>query len=183
MINYSSLQIGDIIGTTSASPLAALIKARTWGWRSMLDQKKCNHIATIVDRGHGLLYLAEMLSKGIELTELHTYDHKAPRQHICFVGRHDAFYDITTQVKYNNWILSQHSHGVKYGWDDFFRTEGWFAKRVKDHPDTMICNELPREGFKYCGIPYPSTWDNPDFCPMNWQTWVSLANKTGVAIC
>jgi hypothetical protein len=174
MINLAALRIGDIIGTTGLNPVSMAIKARLWGWRRMLDQSIPNHIAVVVDRGHGLLYLAEMLSKGIALTECNYYNHKAPAQHICFVGRHKALDDINKRVEFNNFVLKAHSIKVKYGFDDLAL---FLNLKVKDNLKTWICSELPREAFKSCGIGYPAQW-NVNCSPRDWRDWVDMQNVT-----
>lgn len=183
MINISKLEIGDIIGTTSGSPVATLIKIKTWGWRRAFSQQHSSHIATVVNRGHGLLYLAEMLPGGIELTNIHEYDNKAPRQHFCWVGRHPAFGSEEVKLKYNNLILALHSRKVRYGYDDLINyiSEG-IGIHLKDREDRIICSELPRVGFKGCSIPYPSNWEGK-CSPMDWQCWVDMKNITGDILC
>ena len=185
MIIIQNFRIGDIVGTTSGSPLAMLIKARTWGWRSALSQSKSSHIATVVDRGNGLLYFAEMLSGGIHLTEIHSYDHRAPNPHICFVGRHAALCGSIgpTPVNsfatlYNNTILALHARKVKYGYDDMvnYIMES-FRIKIRDKESTLICSELPRVGFDASFIPYPESWASR-CSPMDWQCWPLLENVT-----
>jgi hypothetical protein len=177
MIHVERLQIGDIVGTTSLSPLACAIKLKTWGWRKMFNQGLCNHIATVVSE-HSLNYFMEMLGKGIHETDINEYDHSAPRDHICFVGRHHAFDDCVTRERYNDYILQLHAKHIKYGYEDIanfiFEDVGI---RLKDKQETLICSELPRSGFKKFGISYPSNWDK-DCAPSDWQQWVELQNIT-----
>ena len=174
MIKVQNLQVGDIVGTTSLSALSIGIKIRTWGWRKAFDQTKASHIATVVSE-HTLSYFMEMLAKGIHETDINEYDHSAPRQHICFVGRHRAFENPQTQAMYNSIMLELHARHVKYGYEDLanFILEK-VGIRLKDKQDTLICSELPRVGFKHCGIPYPSTWDK-ECAPSDWQQWVDLS--------
>lgn len=174
-MNIDKLKVGDIIGTTSYNPLASIIKMKTWGFKYALAQNKCSHIGCIVDRGFGLLYIAEMLATGISLTPLNRYASKPPKEHIVFIGRHNSFSNDADKVKqFNNWILLQHSKGVKYGWDDFFRESSWLSKIFEDKKETMICNELPREAFKFCNISYPESWNQNNFSPKDWQCWEAL---------
>jgi hypothetical protein len=178
MINLSALQIGDIIGTTSGSPLATLIKLNTWGWRFMFSQKKASHIATVVDRGHGLYYFAEMQASGIALTEIHAYCNVVPMQHVCWVGRNPELNNLGTQVKYNNAILALHARRVKYGYDDLF---DYITERVgihiRDKENRIICSELPRVAYKQIGISYPPSWEGK-CSPMDWQEWETLEDVT-----
>jgi len=177
MIRVGCFRVGDVVGTTSLSPLACIIKARTWGWRKMFDQGLCNHIATVVTE-HGLLYFMEMLGKGIHETDIHEYDHFAPRDHICWVGRHPAMDDPAKRMCYNNYMLDLHARHIKYGYEDIanFITEE-VGIHLKDKQDTLICSELPRVGFKRFGIPYPVNWDK-ECAPSDWQQWVEMENLT-----
>ena len=184
MIRINKLMVGDIIGTTSGSPLAMIIKARTWGWRKMFSQKHSSHIAVVVDRGHGLLYFAEMLAGGIALTNIQEYNNRAPRQHICFVGRHPTV--ASSAMKrgiISDQILYLHSRKVKYGFDDLFDylTES-FGIHIPDKESTLICSELPRVGFKKADVETPSAWDEK-CSPQDWQSWVNLHNMTEEVIC
>lgn len=175
MINVKKLRIGDIICTTSGSPLATIIKFRTWGWRYMFSQDKASHIATVVDRGEGLLYFAEMGAYGFDLTEIYTYDRPKPLSHVCCVLRHDAFNSLINRTHYNNFMLKAHAHKVMYGYEDLVNFLP--AIHFHDNPNTWICSELPREGFKTCGIPYPIAWDN-SCSPKDWQCWKVLKDVT-----
>jgi hypothetical protein len=174
MIKVQNLRIGDIVGTTSLSALSIGIKIRTWGWRKAFAQDRSSHIATVVSE-HTLFYFMEMLAQGIHETDVNEYDHSAPRQHIAFVGRHRAFESEATQKTYNDFMLELHARGIKYGYEDLanFILEK-IGIHLKDKQETLICSELPRAGFKYCGIPYPSAWDK-DCSPADWQQWVDLS--------
>lgn len=179
MILVNKLQVGDIVGTTSGAPIAMAIKFRIYGWRHVLHQDDSSHIATVVDRGQGLLYLAEMLPGGIELTEIHCYDHKKPLRHIVFVKRHPAFNDSVIKLCYNDFMLEAHSRKVKYGFEDMAN----FLPGIhfKDNPNTWICSELPREGFKECRIPYPVQWEKA-CSPRHWQDWTIPTDITKTVI-
>jgi len=171
MIKVQNLRIGDIVGTTSLAPWTWFIKGKTWGWTSIFSQGKCNHIATVCGE-HRLVYFMEMIGRGIHQTDIHDYDNRIPMSHVCFVGRHKAFDDPNVREKYNDYMLTLHEHRVKYGWDDIknhiFNTIGI---HIRDKEETLICNELPRVGFAYCGIPYPKEWDSARFAPIDWQIW------------
>jgi len=183
MIKINNLEVGDIIGTTSGTPLASLIKLKTWGWRNAFAQNKSSHIAVVVDRGHGLLYFAEMLSSGIALTEIHDYDHSAPRQHICYVGRHPLIANNEElRNTFNKTVLELHARKVKYGYDDLFDycTET-IGIKLRDKEDTLICSELPRVAFKACGIHYPVNWEGK-CSPKDWQCFADLKCMTNEVI-
>jgi hypothetical protein len=168
-------QVGDIVGITSGSPLATIIKAKTWGIKSAFSQDKASHIGTVVDRGQGLLYLAEMNAGGLDLMSFRAYDHVRPLAHICFVGRHPAFDQQVRRDIYNEFMLSAHAHGVRYGFEDLVN----FLPGVhfKDNLKTWICSELPREAFRAQGIAYPRGWDF-QCAPRDWQLWLELQNIT-----
>lgn len=174
MIKVENLRPGDIVGVTSGSPLATVIKLRTWGWKHAFDQTKASHIAVVVDRGQGLLYLAEMLSNGLDLNEIHEYDHTPPRSHICFVGRLPALDNLELRSKFNAFILEAHARKVKYGFEDLLK---FLNIPLKDNQNTWICSELPREDCKKQAITYPNTWDK-NCAPADWQRWNVLTNIT-----
>jgi len=115
----------------------------------------------------------EMLGKGIHQTDVHEYDHSAPRPHICFVGRHRAFDSPTIRDHYNEVMLEMHEHHVKYGYEDlvnFILVKVGF--HIRDVAANLICSVLPRVGFRHVGISYPYKWDNLPYCsPMDWQIW------------
>lgn len=175
MIYYERLKIGDVVCTTSGSPLAAAIKMRTWGITSAFSQSKASHIATVVERGHGLLYFAEMLPKGLDLTEISSYDHAAPLQHICAIRRHPLLsQNADLRIKYNNAILALHARKVKYGYDDLFNYIGELVGiQVRDKESTLICSELPRVGLKAVGVVTPDRWSKR-CSPMDWQCWSEM---------
>jgi len=170
-MNIRNFQIGDIVGTTSLAPWTMAIKGKTWGWRYIFSQTKSSHIATVCGE-HRLFYFMEMLGKGIHQTDIHDYDNRAPKSHVCFVGRHKAFDDPVIREKYNEFMLDLHERRVKYGWDDI---ENHILVKlgiqIHDKEDTLICNELPKVGFAWCKIPYPKEWDSPTFAPMHWQVY------------
>jgi hypothetical protein len=168
------LRIGDIVGTTSGAPIACAIHWRLWGWRNMFRQDLPNHIAIVVNRSHGLLYLAEMLGKGIALTEIHEYEQRAPLQHVCFVGRHAALNEASTQVKLNNYLLEAHARKVKYGYEGLLL---FLNLKVKDDPARLICSELAREAFRIARIPFPRPWEE-NCSPRDWWEWIELHNIT-----
>ena len=172
MINFKNLRVGDIVGTTSGSPLACLIRLNTWGWKYFFTQSKASHIAVVVDRGGGLLYLCEMLASGIAFTSLDAYDCKAPKQHFTFVGRHPALDDDSMRARFNLCAIELHAQHIKYGFDDL---ADYITDRVgihiKEKENRIICSELPRVIFETIGVPYPAQWKGK-CSPMDWQMFL-----------
>jgi hypothetical protein len=181
MINVAALRIGDCVGTTNWGPISIPIKIKTWGWLYAFSQNKASHIACVVNE-HSLNYFMEMLPGGIHETDIHEYDHYAPRDHICWVGRHSAFDDPNTQQKFNDFMLEAHAHHVKYGYEDlcnFILEKVGF--RLKDNQSTLICSELWRAGVHICGVNYPPTWEK-DCAPADEQRWPELQNITKLIV-
>ena len=178
MIKIDKLKVGDIVCTTSASPIAVAIKIKLWGWRNCFNEKLANHTGIICRRSNysSLLYIAEMLSDGLNYTALSEYDHKHPRNHFVFVGRHPKMdgFRLSKECMINHFISNAHDAYIKYGYEDLLH---FLNSKVKDNPNTLICSELPREVFRDCGITYPKQWDI-DCSPKDWQTWVDLTNVT-----
>jgi hypothetical protein len=181
-INPNVLQPGDIILTTSMSPLAALIRARTWpsfakGFGGWFNMGLATHAAIVCDRGGGLYYACEMIGRGIEMSELEIYDHgpKSWLKHIIAVRRHTAFSGpgddpLDRRIKANRYMIDTHSFNVRYGFDKLIE---FIFPKAKDNPYTMICSQWARRVFAQAGIVPPF----PDLCsPADWQNWKDLAD-------
>lgn len=190
-------KVGDVGGTTAKGPFAWIIKAKIWGLRYMFSADKCNHTFTVIrldrdilDRNNlvilknGDLCIAEMGADGVDLKSFDEYFPANKNGWYVFISRHPAFsQNITAEGVYSNFILGLRDRHIKYGWEDILREEAWIDKRIKDNPDTLICNELPREGFKRCGIPYPESFDTPQFSPKDWQLWSDMIRIEKEILC
>jgi hypothetical protein len=189
MIRSDLLQVGDVGGTTSRDFAAIAIKAKIWGWMSILNPYKCNHSFTVVrvpedtvGTGRvlfkaGSLCIAEMGADGVDLMPFDEYRTDYKGDHYVFIGRHLFFRDNPpAQDMYSKFILDLRARHIKYGWEDILREEKWIDPMIKDNPNTLICNQLPREGFKRLGIPYPEQFNTAQFSPRDWQEWDDLTH-------
>jgi len=71
-LNHSAMQVGDVWCTTSSSPLAVLIKRKTWGWAKMFSLSHCSHVATVI-KIQGQFFLLEALMDGIRISTCYEY--------------------------------------------------------------------------------------------------------------
>jgi hypothetical protein len=174
-IDPNKLAIADTVIFTDMAPFAEVIRARTWPKRSIFDMSLGTHCGTIVDRGGGLYYVAEMLADGLVFSELQKYDN-GPRswlRHIVAIKRHPLFWDgdsgAVRQTLANDWMIKQHSFGVKYGYDELVR---FVDPDRKCNPYRMICSVWCEAVWGYCNIPMPFSGDLPT-SPADWQRWTS----------
>jgi len=179
-IDPNKLKIGDVVITTDASPLAEIIRWKTWGRQSVFDLRKGTHAGMICDRGGGLFYVSEMLAGGLSMTELQTYDHGAGSwfPHWCRVGRHPLLDGEGKRENLNDYMIQMHSFGVKYGYEQLLK---FMDSKIPDNPYTLICSQYIALAFQFIDIPLPDEWNGPDknfdLCtPKQWQEWKGIVD-------
>lgn len=178
-INYANLRIGDVFVSTDLSPFADITRIRTWGWPAVVDLTKGTHTGVIVDRGGGLFYACEMGMGGLQMGELHKYDHaaKSPRNHFTRVMRHKLFDDPQVRQQANQYMIQQHAFGIKYGFKELL--EYLFPKVHDDYPYKLICSQWAAQVWKTAGVQLtfkemvaPKDWQcyqSPDISDVAWQ--------------
>lgn len=160
-IQIEKWQVGDIIPTTSLSPMAAIIRRRTWPKRSLIDMSLSTHTAITVDRGGGLLYACEMGPWGIRMSELGRYDHgpKSWLAHPCMLLRHPYLSHgsdgLDRRNKISEFCIKMHSFHVRYGYEDLLR---FIWPDIEDNPYRMVCSQFVVSALNHVDIPMPEGW-------------------------
>lgn len=139
-LRYENLQPGDIICTTSNSPISVLIKMKTWGFSSAFSLKKCSHIAMVV-KIEEKFFLCEAVQNGFVINSCYKYlDPKFSNGYtqICAVLRHQDLQPDQPE-KMNEQGLQLAFDFPQYDW----RGVGAFVLPdfLKQKPKQFFCSE------------------------------------------
>lgn len=174
-IRHENLRVGDIVCTTDAKPFSCLTRRVTWGVKSVFDMGCGTHVFIVCDRGSSLFYASEMLPSGLEMGEIHKYDHPIASwlPHICFVGRHPEFEDWAIRETANEYMKDMHSFGVKYGFGEL--VQFIFKDHPHQYPYKIICSQWATMVFNKVEITNPF---GERTSPADWQRWGALKDIT-----
>jgi hypothetical protein len=183
-----------ILGTTSASPLAMMIKSRTAGPGKMFSQDVASHIVCVVQWKDSYCKVLEMIEAsrgitikhpgvksgeyiGVEATwpcarfvKLDRYvSFTAAGAHYVFAAYpHDL--DEDQEAMINKLLISK--VGIPYDFAALFECLGF----TNDNPKRDCCSELPREALQAMPYNYPKEYDF-GVSPWDWQMHFEAAQK------
>ena len=162
------VRAGDIVLTSSRSPLACLIRGKTAGLRQMFNLRVANH-AGIVYRDGGLFKIAEMLTK-IHSTPFEDYTRKDFwKDEIIYVKRSKFFDNDAHQYAVNAKIVFDLSQAIKYDYKGILE---YLWPKIEDRPDKYYCSEYCRHVTQHCGsdVEHPRYKKEDDIPPIGIQT-------------
>ena len=162
--NYDMLRPLDVVCTASKSLSARLIRLWTAklkgfnGVQEMFRMQIANHCGLIVQL-EKKLWIAEMLSTGLQINSLKTYLNNS-REQIVAIRRLPVFIDELTNSYANAEVINLANATVIYDYKGLLQ----FLGICPDNPSYMYCSEL-------CEIianHYGSSWDQNQ---LRWSDW------------
>jgi flavodoxin len=139
LIDYSKLKPLDYILITSRLPISCIIRKKTSGvW---FDQSIASHCGILIDID-GKLFIAEMLSSGLEINSMKKYLDPIfwnGYQHIVEIKRNPIYNDIVINWKTQKAIVSDYFETLKY---DFKGVLSYlFPDHISQDPKRYYCSE------------------------------------------
>lgn len=142
-LNYDVLKVGDIVCTTSLSPIADAIRVKEAGLKNIFHTNICTHVGIIVPVGYASTYMlaiAEMLGDGLKINSLSDYMNKGylgPR--IVDVKRFEPFQNDDVMEAILIQIMNWWQEGKKY---DYAGVVKYVLPFLKDKVGQFYCSEL-----------------------------------------
>lgn len=174
------LRVGDYVLTTSRTPLACAIRAKTAGWWQMFNTRVATHAGIIysLDRSDDpqTFFIAEMLSN-IRSTAIREYekpDFWANR--IVNIKRNPLYNNQEKRQAVNGKIIQDLQKSMDYDYKGLLE---YLWPKVEDEPEKFYCSEYLRHLAQWGGgdIVHPK-WRQEDDIPPCGIQWA--LNLTGV---
>jgi hypothetical protein len=187
-------RVGMILGTTSASPLAMVIKSRTAGPGKMFSQDVASHIVCVIRWKDSYAKILEAIeaSRGItikhpgvksgeyigveatwpctRLVKLDKYVSRTPTgAHYVFVA-YPCDLDDEQDEQISKLLVNK--VGTPYDFAALFECLGF----MNDNPNRDCCSETPRDALRSMGYNYPKEYDF-GVSPWDWQMHFEAAQK------